>query len=96
MAKAVPLTIDTLKTPQITPLAATPARSPATKALPVSEPMSEDEAKAEPKIEQVPLQIRIPKDAARAIKVAAAERDQTISEFMLACFHAYMDGGKTA
>lgn len=95
MAKAVPLTIETLKTPQITPLAATPARSPAAKAPPAFEPMPEDETKAEPKIEQVPLQIRIPKDAARAIKVAAAERDQTISEFMLACFHAYMASSKT-
>ena len=43
-----------------------------------------------PKVEQVPLQVRIPKDQARAIKIAAAQADQTISEFMLACFHAYM------
>jgi len=86
MAKAVPLTIDALKAPQITPKAATPARSPAVKA----------EAPPEPKVEQVPLQIRIPKDEARAIKIAAAERDQTISEFMLACFHAHMKSGKGA
>lgn len=87
MARAVPLTLDALKAPQITPQAATPARSPApaapaTKALPAKEP--------EPKVPQVPLQVRIPKDEARAIKVAAAERDLTISDFMLACFHAYM------
>jgi hypothetical protein len=81
MAKAIPLTLEALKTPQITPQAATPSRSPsAVKAVP----------SATPKVEQVPLQVRIPKDAARAIKVAAAERDQTISDFMLACFHAYM------
>lgn len=83
MAKAVPLTLDTLSTPQITPQAATPARAPANlKPAP--------ETKAAPKVEQVPLQVRIPKDQARAIKIAAAQRDQTISEFMLACFHAYM------
>jgi hypothetical protein len=84
MAKAVALTLDTLKTPQITPKAATPARGSAGKPAPV----------AESKVEQVPLQVRIPKDAARAIKIAAAERDQTISEFMLACFHAYMKAAK--
>jgi uncharacterized protein (DUF1778 family) len=38
----------------------------------------------------VPLQLRIPREEARAIKIAAAQRDQTISEFMLACFHASM------
>lgn len=80
MAKAVALTLDALKAPQITPKAATPARSHAGKAVPAPAP----------KVEQVPLQVRIPKDAARAIKIAAAERDQTISDFMLACFHAYM------
>jgi len=85
MAKAVPLTLDALSTPQITPKAATPARAPVVAAVsPVAAKV------AEPKVEQVPLQVRIPKDAARAIKIAAAERDQTISEFMLACFHAYM------
>lgn len=87
MAKAVPLTLDALKAPQITPQAATPARSPVApapvaKGTPAKEP--------EPKVPQVPLQVRIPKDEARAIKVAAAERDLTISDFMLACFHAYM------
>lgn len=82
MAKALALTPDTLSVPQITPKAATPARSPAVKAAP--------QAKAEPKPDQVPLQIRIPRADARAIKIAAAERDQTISEFMLACFHASM------
>jgi hypothetical protein len=85
MAKAIPLTLDSFKAPQITPMAATPARS----AAPGSKPVS-----IVPKVEQVPLQVRIPKDVARAIKVAAAERDQTISDFMLACFHAYMKTSK--
>lgn len=84
MPKAEPLTIDTLSAPQITPKAATPARSPAKSASP----------SPEPKAEQVPLQVRIPRDDARAIKIAAAEREQTISDFMLSCFHAYMKSGK--
>lgn len=93
MAKAVPLTVETLKVPQITPQAATPARAPQAAAPePAAKPVPAP--KVEPKVEQVPLQVRIPKDAARAIKVAAAERDLTISDFMLACFHAYMKDGK--
>lgn len=83
MAKAVPLTLDAMKAPQITPQAATPARQASAKVAP-----------AAPKVPQVPLQVRIPKDEARAIKIAAAEREQTISEFMLACFHATMKATK--
>jgi hypothetical protein len=84
MAKAVILTPDALAAPQITPKAATPARSPASPS-----PLAR-------KVEQIPLQVRIPRDAARAIKIAAAERDQTISDFMLSCFHAYMKDDKHA
>lgn len=80
MAKAVPLTLDILKTAPVTPLAATPPRSASTPAL--------DEVKAT-KADNVPLQIRIPKEIARAIKIEAARNDQSISDFMLACFHAY-------
>ena len=83
MAKALALTPDTLSAPQITPKAATPARSPA--AVKAAAP-----AQPEAKPDQVPLQIRIPRADARAIKIAAAERDQTISDFMLSCFHASM------
>ena len=81
MAKAMTLTPDALKAPQITPKAATPARSLA------ASPVAPTRA---PKVDHVPLQVRIPKEDARAIKVAAAQADQTISEFMLACFHAHM------
>lgn len=88
MAKAVILTPDALAAPQITPKAATPARSPV--------PLSPHAQKAEPKVEQIPLQVRIPRHAARAIKIAAAERDQTISDFMLSCFHAYMKDDRHA
>jgi hypothetical protein len=85
MAKAVPLTFDTLNTPPVTPQAATPARQAAPAVHSVAPP-----PKPKPKVEHVPLQVRIPKEEARAIKVAAAERDMSISDFMLACFHAYM------
>lgn len=90
MAKAVPLTLDTLKVPQITPQAATPARSAAPGAVAVESPS------AKPKVDHVPLQIRVPRDVARAIRVAAAERDQSISEFMAACFHAHMKAGSNS
>lgn len=91
MAKALALTPETLTAPQITPKAATPARS-AVAGVAKSVPKPE----SEPKSVQVPLQVRIPRDDARAIKIAAAQSDQTISEFMLACFHAYMKSGKHA
>jgi hypothetical protein len=42
------------------------------------------------------LQIRVPKAEARAIRVAAAEADQTISDFLLACFHGHMQGARRA
>ena len=87
MAKALALTPDALNAPQITPRAATPARRPVTAAAP------RDTA---PKPDQVPLQVRIPRKDARAIKIAAAQHDQTISDFMLACFHAYMKDSKHA
>ena len=84
MPKAVSLTADALEAPQITPSAATPPRREA------------KTKKPDPKEEQVPLQVRLPRDQVRAIKVAAAERDLTISDFMLACFHAHMKTAKHA
>jgi len=47
-------------------------------------------AAAAPPAKPAPLQIRIPPAEVKAIKRAALEADQTISDFMLACFHAYM------
>jgi NRPS condensation-like uncharacterized protein len=85
MAKALALTAEVLKVAQPTPKAATPARSPA----PVAKAAPKAKTEQEPKAIQVPLQVRLPKEEVRAIKVAAAERDMTISDFMLACFHAY-------
>jgi hypothetical protein len=38
----------------------------------------------------VPLQIRIPVSEFKAIKIAAVEAEQTISKFMISCFHSYI------
>jgi hypothetical protein len=77
MPKPVPLTESLVEAPPITPQAATPARS------------ARQTPKA-PKAAPIPLQVRLPREEVRAIKIAAAEREQTVSDFMLACFHAYM------
>lgn len=80
MPKPVALTPALVEAPQITPQASTAARA-AAKPPPVL------------KAPQIPLQVRLPRDEVRAIKIAAAEREQTVSDFMLACFHAYMKSG---
>jgi hypothetical protein len=76
--KPVALTPALVETPQIVPQASTPARAAAKKPGNV------------PKPDQMPLQLRLPRREVRAIKIAAAEEEQTISDFMLACFHAHM------
>lgn len=84
MPKPVPLTPEIMDAPPATPRAATRARNSAREEVPELKPA------------QIPLQVRLPREAVRAIKIAAAEREQTISEFMLACFHAYMKSGEHA
>jgi hypothetical protein len=78
MAKALVLSDETLAEPVAPPRAARPTLAPAEKEL---KPQ---------RLPQVPLQIRIGAADAKAIKRAALEADQTISDFMLACFHASM------
>jgi hypothetical protein len=80
MPKPVALTPALVEAPQIIPQAATPPRSAA-------------KSPKAPKAPQIPLQVRLPRAEVRAIKIAAAEREQTLSDFMLACFHAYMKSG---
>jgi hypothetical protein len=75
MPKAVKLGPDMIET-HPPPAAATAARTPR-----ISAP------KPEP---TMPLQLRLPRTEVRRIKIAAAEREQTISQFMLACVHANM------
>jgi hypothetical protein len=81
MPKPTSLTPDALTATAPTPPAATAPRGPKRKAAPVK-PM--------------PLQVRLPRQEVKAIKVAAAEAEQTISDFMLTCFHAYMQSRKQA
>jgi hypothetical protein len=76
MAKPTALTPEALTPAAVSPAAATTPRG------------SEKKAPAAPK--PMPLQVRLPRAEVRAIKIAAAEREQTVSDFMLACFHAYM------
>jgi hypothetical protein len=80
MAKALVLSDEALAAPVAQPRA---AQAPAKVELPIK-------AVKLPKAPQVPLQIRISANDAKAIKRAALEADQTISDFMLACFHASM------
>jgi hypothetical protein len=77
MPKAVKLGPSLIK-PQPAPAAATTARA------------ARDKPKSVP---TMPLQLRLPRDEVRRIKIAAAEREQTISQFMLACVHANMQSG---
>jgi hypothetical protein len=79
--KPVALTSALVETPQIVPQGSTAPRAAKT-------------ASNTPKPDQMPLQVRIPRREVRAIKIAAAERELTVSDFMLACFHAYIKSGE--
>jgi hypothetical protein len=61
------------------------------KAGQVPAPVERRRSKPAPKAKVVPLQVRWPASDVKAAKLAAIQGDfPTISEFMLACFHAYM------
>lgn len=78
MAKPTALTPDAL----VTSNAASPTAATAPRTVNKSKP-------AQPK--PVPLQVRWPRDEVKAAKLAAVQGDfSTVSDFMLACFHAYM------
>jgi hypothetical protein len=48
-------------------------------------------SKPTPRVEREPLQVRWPVEDVKAVKLAAIQQDfPTVSDFMLACFHAYM------
>lgn len=81
MAKATALSADMMSTPQPAPKGAAAPRAA----------VSIPKAVAPAKPEMVPFQIRIPKADRFAIKVDAAQLHfSTESEFMLACYHFYM------
>jgi hypothetical protein len=78
MPKALELSEDTLTMPPPMPKAAHVPAQPATK-------------KQQPVEPKEPLQVRWPKSEIKAAKKAALDGDyDSVSDFMLACFHAYM------
>jgi hypothetical protein len=84
MAKALELSVETMNPPPV-PKAAQVA--------PVQPKVSKKQ-KQEPR---EPLQVRWPGEDVKAAKLAALELDfPTVSDFMLACFHAYMKEHKKA
>jgi hypothetical protein len=68
-------------------------KSPFAKGQTISEaPPTKTKPPSEPK---EPLQVRWPKSEVKAVKLAALKADfATVSDFMLACFHAYMQKSK--
>jgi len=46
-------------------------------------------------IEKLPLQVRLGREDIRAIKIAAAESEQTISDFLLGCFRCWQASAST-
>ncbi len=85
MAKALELNPDTLAIVPSVPQAAQAKTSP---------PESK-RGKVTSKIEREPLQVRWPTEDVKAVKLAAIQMDfPTVSDFMLACFHAYMKNEK--
>jgi hypothetical protein len=80
------------KVTALSPDLMTVSAAPSTSAPPPTSPASNRPVgkTAAPVAKPSPLQIRIPAAEVKAIKRAALEADQTISDFMLACFHAYM------
>ena len=87
MAKALELNGDAL--------AAAPPVPRAAQVIPPPVPEHEIKTRSKPakaKADiQVPLQVRWPRSEVKAAKLASVQGDyQSVSEFMLACFHAYM------
>ena len=86
MAKALQLGSDILDNAPPVPQAAQQVKRPAEKT---------PGTKGNPKIGQVPLQVRWPRAEVKAAKLVSVEDDfATMSDFMLACFHAYMKSRK--
>lgn len=89
MAKALQLDDEILNSAPPVPKAAL-GKSSVEAPTPVSVPPPTGR-KGSPKIGQIPLQVRWPRAEVKAAKLAAVELDfPTMSDFMLACFHAYM------
>jgi hypothetical protein len=78
MPKAADLDID-LGEASYTPPAATAPRT-----------VKEPRPKSESARNDTPVNFRWPKDEVKAMKKAALEEDETIQDFMLSCFHAFL------
>ena len=92
MGKRLDLSAEMLEAPVAPPQAARvvpPVPVPAAPDSPVIR-------KAQPPVNDKPLQVRWPRAEVKALKLAAADAEQTISEFMLACFHDYIKARKQA
>ncbi len=88
MAKALELSADTLTAPPV-PRAAQVAPPPV--------PAKQGREAAKPEAKREPLQVRWPAEDVKAANLAAIQKDfPTVSDFMLACFHAYMKSSKQA
>jgi hypothetical protein len=93
MAKALELDAATFAAAPPVPRA---AQAPAAQQTP-SQALTGRGRKGKPKLDQMPLQVRWPRSEVKAAKLAAVEGDfPTVSDFMLACFHAYMKSTKKA
>lgn len=93
MPKALELSLDTMSPPPM-PKAAqlSPPASEAASPEPARKPKRGREVKAEKIETKEPLQVRWPVAEVKAVKLAAIQLDfPTISDFMLTCFHAYME-----
>lgn len=87
MAKALELNPDTLAV-----VPSVPQASQVRTTAPVESKISKSAHKTE---KREPLQVRWPMEDVKAVKLAAIQMDfPTVSDFMLACFHAYMQNQK--
>ncbi len=91
MPKALELTGDTFEALPAVPRAAQVPLPRAVIAKAIEGSKKKTSVKAALPEKQVPLQVRWPRSEVKAAKLAAMQNDfSTVSEFMLACFHAYM------
>jgi hypothetical protein len=90
MAKALELSDETLTAPPV------PKAAQVGQMKEQREPKQGRAATARPEPRE-PLQVRWPGNEVKAAKLAAIQLDfPTVSDFMLACFHAYMKTAKKA
>jgi len=91
MPKALELTDAAFAAPTVPRAAQVTPAEPTGKQTRAEDGGKKRTAKPAPAEKQVPLQVRWPRSEVKAAKLAAVQNDfPSVSEFMLACFHAYM------